>query len=123
TAGAVYRVNGPNGSTQELLADETGQLRGVTANLAGQYYINGEGTEPISVSTNLLSSTETTLASVNSIEFDEQTVASADEFLETDRPLWSTVTLLAFGFLLVEWWFFQRPRVSNSARSPRASPR
>ncbi|MFT5326580.1 MAG: Ca-activated chloride channel family protein, partial [Planctomycetaceae bacterium] len=123
TAGAVYRVNGPNGSTQELLADETGQLRGVTANLAGQYYINGEGTEPISVSANLLSSTETMLTTVDSIEFDEQTVASADEFLETDRPLWSTVTLLAFGFLLVEWWFFQRPRVSNSARSPRASPR
>jgi Ca-activated chloride channel family protein len=122
TAGAIYQINGPDGSTQNVLTDETGQLRGVTANLAGQYYINGEGTEPISVSANLLSPAETTLASVNSIEFDEQTVASADEVLATDRPLWSAVTFLAFGFLLVEWWFFQRPRGQMTTLGSSAKP-
>ena len=117
TAGAVYQVNGPNGSSQEVVADETGQLRGVTASLAGQYRVSGESTEPISVSANLLSAAETTLASVDSIEFDEQTVASAGEVLTIDRPLWSTLTYLAFTFLLVEWWFFQKPRRPDSARN------
>ena len=123
TAGADYQVNGPNGSIEKVVADEHGQLRGVTANLVGQYRIGGEGTEPISVSANLLSSAETTLASVDAIAFDEQTVASADELLTTDRPLWSIVTLLAFGFLLVEWWFFQRPRTRSSGRDHLASAR
>lgn len=122
-AGTAYRVNGPNGRTQEVLTDENGQLRGVTANLVGRYGISSEGTEPISVSANLLSSAETTLTSVKSIEFDEQTVASADELLTTDRPLWSTVTLLAFGVLLVEWWFFQRPRGRSSTRDHLAAAR
>ena len=123
TAGATYQVNGPDGSTQELLADEHGQLRGVTANMVGQYRIGGGGTEPISVAANLLSSAETTLASVDAIAFDEQTVASTDELLATDRPLWSIVTLLAFAFLLVEWWFYQRPRSRSSARDHLASAR
>lgn len=123
TAGAIYQVNGPDGSTQKVVAGEHGQLRGVTANRVGQYRIGGEGTEPLSVSANLLSSAETTLASVNAIAFDEQTVASADELLTTDRPLWSFVTLLAFGFLLVEWWFFQRPQNRSSARDHLANTR
>ena len=121
TAGAAYQVNGPNGSTEEVVADEAGQLRGVTANLAGQYRVSGEGTGPISVSANLLSAAETTLTSVDSIKFDEQTVASASEVLANDRPLWSTVTFLAFAFLLVEWWFFQRPRRRDSVRNPLAN--
>lgn len=123
TAEAIYEVNGPDGSTQELLADEHGQLRGVTANMVGQYRIGGGGTEPISVAANLLSSAETTLASVDAIAFDEQTVASSDELLTTDQPIWSIVTLLAFGFLLVEWWFYQRPRNRSSGRDHLASAR
>jgi Ca-activated chloride channel family protein len=118
--GSAYTVHGPDDSTQQVIADEAGQLRGVTANLAGQYLISGESEESLTVSANLLSSPETTLTSVDSIEFDEQTIASSDELLASDQPLWSPLTFLAFGFLLVEWWFFQRPRGRISVRKPLA---
>tara|TARA_R110002072_G_scaffold302710_2_gene487613 strand:+ start:119683 stop:121599 length:1917 start_codon:yes stop_codon:yes gene_type:complete len=121
--GGAYAIHGPNGSTQQVVADKAGQLRGATANLAGQYRISGGSEESLIVSANLLSSTETTLASVDSIEFDEQTIASSDEILASDQPLWSTLTFLAFGFLLVEWWFFQKPRRLNTAGTTLASTR
>jgi Ca-activated chloride channel homolog len=111
-----YTVTGPDGVIQGVRADEDGQLRGITADRAGRYRIIGEGTEQNSVAANLLSTEETTLASVDSIQFDEQSVSSADEVLDNDRPLWSILTLLAFVTLLVEWWFFQRPARHDFAR-------
>jgi hypothetical protein len=84
-------------------------LRGVTASRAGRYQVTGGTSEPISVAASLLSAGETTLAAVDAIEFDEQTIATATEVLHNDRPLWSILTLLAFCVLIVEWWFFQRP--------------
>jgi Ca-activated chloride channel homolog len=116
-ASVEYEINGPDNSPQTVLADETGQLRGVTANQVGRYRITGENAEQRSVAANLLSSTESTLTPVGSIEFDEQTVASADEVLASDQPVWSIVAFLAFVLLLVEWWIFQRPRTQNPART------
>lgn len=116
-AGTTYEITGPDDSRQTVLANEDGKLRGVTANNVGRYGISGGESEQLSVAANLLSSAESTLTPVSSIEFDEQTVASADEVLTTDRPVWTIVTLLAFGLLLLEWWFFQRPRTPNPTRT------
>jgi len=116
-AGATYEITGPDDTLQTVLADETGQLRGVTANQVGRYRISGGDSEQRSIAANLLSSAESTLTPVSSIEFDEQTVAPADEFLTTNRPVWSIVTFLAFGLLLVEWWFFQRPRTRHPSQA------
>ena len=70
------------------------------------------GSELTSIAVSLLDSLETSLASVEQIQFDELSVEAADELLDTDRPLWSTLAAIAFIVLLVEWWFFQRPAVS-----------
>ncbi|NQV28075.1 MAG: BatA domain-containing protein [Rhodopirellula sp.] len=122
-AGAPYEIIGPDGTQQKVLADETGQLRGVSGGQVGRYLISGEDAETFSVAANLLSAAETTLAAVDAIEFDEQSVSSADEVLENDHPLWTTVTGLAFGLLLLEWWFFQRPRTRNRSRNSLAGSR
>jgi len=111
-----YTVTAPDGALLDTRADETGDLRGITASTTGRYRITGQNRERTSVAANLLSTEETTLASVDSIQFNEQSVSSADEVLDNDRPLWSLLTLLAFGTLLVEWWFFQRPSRRDSAR-------
>lgn len=107
---STYVVTAPDSSQQTVKADDSGQLRGVVASQVGNYQFTSKADEPFSLSANLLSSDETTLTSVDSIQFDEQTVGSADEILSSDRPLWSTLTLVAFGFLLIEWCFFQQPR-------------
>jgi len=112
-AGATYQINRPDNTLQKVVADEAGNVRGITASQVGRYRISAKASEQRSVAANLLSSAESTLTPVSSIEFDEQTVASASEVLTSDRPVWSMVTLLAFGLLLVEWWFFQRPRTLN----------
>lgn len=112
-AGATYEINGPGDTFQKVVADEGGNVRGITASQVGRYRISAKVSEQRSVAANLLSSAESTLTPVSSIEFDEQTVTSASEVLTSDRPVWSMVTLLAFGLLLVEWWFFQRPRTLN----------
>lgn len=120
--GTGFSITGPDDSVQTIQAGDDGQLRGVAANLVGEYRFRGEMTEPFSLNVNLLNSDETTLASVDSIEFDEQSISSADELLDNDRPLWSILTLLAFGVLLVEWWFFQQPRRRSSVDSSLAKP-
>ena len=104
-----YTIEGPDGLQQRGRSDEAGQLRGVSASMVGRYRVAGTGNERTLIGANLLSSEETTLNAVDSIEFDGQSVSSAVEVLVNDRPLWSMLTLLAFGVLLVEWWFFQRP--------------
>ncbi|MGZ0169026.1 MAG: VWA domain-containing protein [Planctomycetales bacterium] len=121
-SGIGYSITAPDASIQTIQADHDGQLRGVAANLVGEYRFRGETVEPFSLNANLLNSDETTLASVDSIEFDEQSVNSADEILDNHRPLWSVLTLLAFGVLLVEWWFFQQPRRMSSVDGSLAKP-
>lgn len=117
-----YSITAPDASVQRGQADGDGQLSGVAASLVGEYRFRGEATEPFSINVNLLDSIETTLAVVNSIEFDEQSIDSADEILDNDRQLWSILTLIALGVLLVEWWFFQQPRRRSPAADLLAKP-
>lgn len=116
---ADYTVTGPDGLLQEVRSDEAGQVRGITASTAGRYLIVGPSDDRTFVAANLLSTDETTLASVDSLQFDEQTVSSAADVLKNDRPLWSILTLMAFGTLLAEWWFFQRRPRRHFARKSR----
>lgn len=102
-------VSGPGRFRQTLRVGEKGILEGVSAPRAGVYEVNCEGSEPVSIAANLLSSKESTLQSVNVIEFEEQSVAGTPSRLQSDRPVWSIVALLAFAVFVLEWWFFQRP--------------
>ncbi|MDA1165928.1 MAG: VWA domain-containing protein [Planctomycetota bacterium] len=113
-----YVVTGPDRTTQQIRSDTTGEAAGITAGLAGRYFVTRDGLAELSVAANLLSTEETTLRAVDTIQFDEQSVSSSTQLLENDRPLWSTLTLLAFVGLLVEWWYFQRPsRLALARRS------
>ncbi len=58
----------------------------------------------------LLSLSETSLAAVDQLQFNDQlTVAAAAAPAKSDRTLWWAIALAAFVVLLAEWWWFQRP--------------
>lgn len=57
----------------------------------------------------VLSPSETSLARVDKIRFNEQLSVKAETAkMKTDRALWSQLTFTALMILLVEWWYFQR---------------
>ncbi len=61
------------------------------------------------VGASLLSSSETTLAGVEQLQFSEDlSVRAAAGELKTDRPLWPLLALVGFVVLLGEWWYYQR---------------
>ena len=75
----------------------SGQLTGIPALRAGDYVISGEGTAPIHVGASLLSPSETSLAAVDQIEFDDRlTVSASAAAPKSDLPLWRFVAGLGF---------------------------
>ena len=57
----------------------------------------------------LLNAGETTLKSVEQLQFDEDlAVAASSGEVRTDRPMWPLLALLAFAVLLGEWWYYNR---------------
>jgi hypothetical protein len=107
-SGQTYTVRGPDGSVLSLAASQDGRLDGVPAPAVGRYEIH-RGGEPVKAyGAGLLSATETSLLGVDEIQFREMKVSAAEEKLETDKPLWSTLAMIAFSVLLGEWWLFQR---------------
>jgi hypothetical protein len=104
-----YRVTGPQGSSVDVTANESGVLNGVSALSIGQYRVSDGSTEAARVGVSLLDSMETSLAAVKQLRFKEnQEVAATNERIDADRPLWPTFALAGLGVLLVEWWYFQR---------------
>ncbi|MDB6152437.1 MAG: hypothetical protein JWL90_890 [Chthoniobacteraceae bacterium] len=115
---STYRVEGPGNLRAEGRTDENGQLTGIAAPRAGEYMINGPGlADPVRMGASLVSAAESSLAGIDQIEFaDQLTVRAADaSVLKSDRTLWWPLLCMAFGLLLLEWWFFQK-RPSTMAR-------
>jgi hypothetical protein len=106
-----YVVTTPSGEKLGGRSGATGLLTGIPAARVGRYTV-AEGQDTVAVvGTGLLSVTETSLLAVEELRFSEATVATGTtETLETDRPLWWTLALAAFGLLMFEWWYFQRAR-------------
>ena len=76
---------------------------------AGYYSVLENGALRRRVGASLLSPSETSLAGVAQIEFNEQLqVAAATAVVKTDWPLWPALLLAALGVMLIEWWFFQK---------------
>ncbi len=104
-----YEIQGPNGETDKVRSTVNGLLTGVQADVVGKYDITDAGELVASVGTGLLSPLETSLRSVVELQFAELNVTTNEsQIIDTDRHLWWTLALLAFIFLLVEWWYFQR---------------
>jgi hypothetical protein len=105
----AYRVTGPAGASVDVTSSETGLLNGVAAPALGQYRVTEGGTEVARIGVSLLDSMETSLVPVRQLQFRENLqVAATSAVLDADRPLWPLILLIGLGFLLVEWWYFQR---------------
>ena len=108
-AGRDIRVSGPGGIERQERADEHGMVGGVPAPRVGIYEFDEGGSTRARLAASLLSPRETGLAGVKEIQFREDLAVEASSGpVRTDKALWWTLGLLAFGVLLGEWWLFQR---------------
>ncbi len=110
-ASREYTIKSPDGEEVILQSSDSGVLSGAAASRVGRYDVY-DGTDLLtSIGTGLLNARETSLQASDEIRFTEMSVATDDAVaLESDRPLWWLLALAAFGFMLVEWWYFQRGR-------------
>jgi hypothetical protein len=104
----IYRIEAPDGSVSEVRSSGDGVLAGVAAPAIGRYTIRDGGTTVASIGASLLTYSETSLATVDQLQFRELSVGAAGEMLRTDHPLWPDLAAIGFLLLLVEWWYFQR---------------
>jgi len=107
-ANTQYTVKGPEGLSETTTSSNKGLISGIPSLNSGNYevYENNELVQTIGMS--LLSSTETSLQKLSSVKFNEITVTVNEEEAQTDKSLWGMITFIAFLFLIVEWWYFQK---------------
>ncbi len=108
-------IEGPGNDRRTVRADEQGGSAGCRGAAGGRVYVDhmASGAAPRrEVGLSLLSPTETSLAVVDQLQFnDELTVTAATAPVKSDRTLWWGIALAALLALLVEWWWFQRRMV------------
>jgi len=104
----VYQVQAPDGSVSEAPSATDGTLSGVAAPAIGRYTIREGSTSVASIGVSLLTVSETSLATVEQLQFRELSVGVAGTMLKSDHPLWGAFAAVGFVLLLVEWWYFQR---------------
>ena len=111
-----FRVTSPNGTEDVVKSTANGLLTGIQATNVGKYDVYDGDELVASVGTGLLSSLETSLRSVDELQFSELKVTTDEaETVESDKDLWWTLAFAAFLFLLLEWWYFQRMKTGVTA--------
>lgn len=111
----TYEIQLPGGRTLTAKSDEKGTLAGVPAFDVGEYVVREDGDEQARMAVSLLNAQETSLTGVDQIQFSELAVSASDTLVESDRPLWSVLAMIAFVVLLLEWWFYQRrPTIAST---------
>jgi Ca-activated chloride channel homolog len=106
-----YVIQGPKDRADTAKSNSNGVLNGVQADFVGKYDVLDGSDVAASIGTGLLSPLETSLAAVEQLQFAELTVATDEtKVIDSDRHLWWILAMLAFVFLLIEWWYFQRMR-------------
>lgn len=103
-----YEIKTPDGKRLSTESNKNGLVSGIAALHVGNYVISGEGADSDEISVSLLNPLETSLVSVEEIQFSEVPVTAAQAQIDSDKPLWSEFALIAFLLLLIEWWYFQR---------------
>jgi Ca-activated chloride channel family protein len=103
-----YSIIGPTGMRQDLNSSDEGLLTGISAPQVGRYDIQKGLSTVAKTGASLLSPAETSLKSIDTIQFREVSVKATETKLTTDRPLWTQFAILGLVFLAIEWWFFQR---------------
>ena len=108
----------PDGQRQKQTANAEGTLSGIVASNAGKYRVQSDGAEVI-VGASLVSSAESSLEAVETIEFNELAVtASSGESITADKPLWRYFATAALILLVVEWWYFHKRPYSQGRGTP-----
>jgi hypothetical protein len=102
-----YRVTGPHGFTDSGTSDKDGFLMGLGAPYVGIYEVTGDAA-PIRIGVSLLASRESSMESVEKLNFPEVSVAAAESTVKTDEPLWGWFAMAGLVLLAVEWWYFQK---------------
>ncbi|WP_417383496.1 vWA domain-containing protein [Gimesia sp.] len=103
-----YEIQTPAGNELRAESDPNGRITGVAALHTGQYTINGAGADNAKISVSLLNPLETSLVSVEEIQFSEVPVTATQTQIDSDKPLWGEFAFIAFLLLLGEWWYFQK---------------
>ncbi len=114
---AIFKVEAPDGTVSDVRSSSDGVLSGVAAPAIGRYTIRDGGSVTASIGVSLLTMSETSLSTIDQLQFRELSVAAAGEILKSDHPLWPELAAFGFVLLLVEWWYFQaagRRRSRNS---------
>lgn len=106
--GTTYAVTGPDGFSMSPTTGESGLLDGIPAGAVGEYEVRQGGEVIRRFGVGLLNATETSLVGVDEIQFREIKVGAEEERLKQDKPLWTTLAVLAFVVLMLEWWYFQK---------------
>ena len=116
TSEREYVIQGPTGESDTVRSTASGLLTGIQADVVGKYNITDAGISVASVGTGLLSPLETSLRAVDELQFTELNVATSEsQIIDSDRHLWWPLALMAFVFLLAEWWYFQRMKTGAVA--------
>jgi len=103
-----YRIIAPDGSERVVRSDVNAIVSGIGADYVGRYDVRDGGRLAKRIGASLLSSLETTLRSVDKLQFNELPVAAAPAPVQSDYPLWRWFALFAFCVVVGEWWCFQR---------------
>lgn len=103
-----YRVVGPNGQAIAERTSADGLLSGVPVPNVGRYVIHEGGREVAAVGVSLLTGSESSLDTVDRLQFPELAVGASSELLKSDKPLWPFFAALGFVLLLAEWWYYQK---------------
>lgn len=102
-----YSVTGPHGFSDSGKSDKDGFLMGLGAPFVGIYEVTGD-TEPKRIGVSLLASRESSMESVEKLNFPEVSVGAAESTVKTDQPLWGWFAMAGLVLLAVEWWYFQK---------------
>src|SRR5262249_38754080 len=103
-----YTIEAPDGSQSQVRSSVDGLLSGIAAPEIGRYKIRDGSTVLASIGVSLLTVSETSLATIDQLQFRDLKVSASGELLKTDRPLWPIFAAAGFVLLLAEWWLFQR---------------
>ncbi|MFO1021161.1 MAG: hypothetical protein U0903_10750 [Planctomycetales bacterium] len=105
----TYTIIAPNGETTTLRSGNDGMLSAIAAPQVGRYQIKSSSGTVAAVGVSLIQPSETSLDTVEELQFKELSVSSSAQLLKNDYPLWGWIALAAFCMLLIEWWYYQKP--------------
>jgi len=102
-----YQISGPHGYSDSGRSDKDGFAMGLAAPYVGLYEVTGPP-ETRRIGVSLLASRESSMKTIDKLNFPEVSVTAADAEVKSDQPLWGWFAVAGLCLLTVEWWYFQK---------------